>query len=324
MPGDVLDLPLLQQQHAHRHQRQQRGHAVGTRRVPAISVETQREAQQVDHQRQHPHHRERGDVLRQVVGEGHQRITAQRRHCEPAQRAQPARRGYVGLRLRRCRAAAPPQADDAQRQHIGRIGHRPGDALRGRVQPRLDQPRVGQQRDQRGPVRQREQPVWVAAPLRPGAPGLQQRAGHGQQRERQADGQHQQAHDLQPRAGRLRAWPGRHRHDRQQRQAAQQQRDVAVLQRPAALVADEVVREGIAQQQRSLEEHQAGGPHRHAAAKARQDQLGDDRLHQEQQEGTEEDGDAAQCHARLAAVAVRRWRPFMPVMLSDAARSDTA
>ena len=42
-------------------------------------------------------------------------------------------------------------------------------------------------------------------------------------------------------------------------------------------------------EQHALEEHQARGPHRRRAAEPRQDLLGDDRLHQEQQERRQED-----------------------------------
>jgi hypothetical protein len=127
-------------------------------------------------------------------------------------------------------------------------------------------------------------------------PGLQQRAGHGEQREGKADAEDQQPEDLQLRSERLRSRPSRHRHDRQQREAAEQQHPVQDLPGPMLRMAHELMREGIAQQQRRLEEHEARGPDRDAATEARQDQLRDDRLNQEQQEGTKEDGDAAQCH----------------------------
>ena len=49
------------------------------------------------------------------------------------------------------------------------------------------------------------------------------------------------------------------------------------------------VRVRVADQQDHLKEHHAGRPHRRGAAKPRQDLLRDDRLHQKQQEGAEED-----------------------------------
>ena len=92
VPADVQHTSFLPQQRAHGQQRQQRRGAEDTREVPAVAIETEGEAQQVDHQRQHPHHRKRGDVLRQVVGQRHQCIAAERRQRKPAQRARPAGR----------------------------------------------------------------------------------------------------------------------------------------------------------------------------------------------------------------------------------------
>jgi len=74
-------------------------------------------------------------------------------------------------------------------------------------------------------------------------------------------------------------------------QGQQRQREQADVQVGLALEAEPVreVRIGVAGQQRALEKHQAGGPHRRRAAEPRQDLLGDDRLHQKQQKGRQED-----------------------------------
>ncbi len=53
----------------------------------------------------------------------------------------------------------------------------------------------------------------------------------------------------------------------------------------------------VAGEERRLEEHEAGGPDRGRAAEPRKDFLGDDRLYQEQQEGTDEDGEGKKEHA---------------------------
>src|SRR5438067_13717147 len=47
---------------------------------------------------------------------------------------------------------------------------------------------------------------------------------------------------------------------------------------------------GVAREQHALEEHEARRPHARRAAKPRQDLLGDDRLHEKQQERRKEDG----------------------------------
>jgi hypothetical protein len=52
------------------------------------------------------------------------------------------------------------------------------------------------------------------------------------------------------------------------------------------------VRIRVARQQRDLEKQHAGGPHRRAAAHARQDQARDHRLNLKKKEGAKEDGRA--------------------------------
>ena len=54
-------------------------------------------------------------------------------------------------------------------------------------------------------------------------------------------------------------------------------------------MAHERMRIGVAHEQDQLEEHHAERPHDRRAAEPRQDLLGDDRLHQEQQERRKED-----------------------------------
>jgi len=59
----------------------------------------------------------------------------------------------------------------------------------------------------------------------------------------------------------------------------------------------------VAPQQHQLEEHHADGPDRGVAAEPGQDLLGDDRLHQEQQEGAGEDGGGKEKHREPAKKA---------------------
>ena len=61
---------------------------------------------------------------------------------------------------------------------------------------------------------------------------------------------------------------------------------------------DDAVRVGIAQQQHRLEKEQAGGPNRGAAAKPRQNHLGDEGLNLEEQERTQEDSQSVKEHRR--------------------------
>ena len=55
-------------------------------------------------------------------------------------------------------------------------------------------------------------------------------------------------------------------------------------------VGGDVVRVGVARQQRHLEEDDAGIPHLGGAAQSRQYEPADERLHQEEEEGADEQG----------------------------------
>src|ERR1700721_3047650 len=75
------------------------------------------------------------------------------------------------------------------------------------------------------------------------------------------------------------------------RQVAQYQQAVVDYQlRARFAIADECVGVRVAGQQRQLEEQQTDRPDRRGAAEPRQDNLGDDGLHLEQQEGAYQNG----------------------------------
>src|ERR1700733_392417 len=60
--------------------------------------------------------------------------------------------------------------------------------------------------------------------------------------------------------------------------------------------ADGDVRVSVSRQQQKLEEEHAGAPHRRRAAEPRQNHLGDERLHLEQQKGAQKNGNGVESH----------------------------
>ena len=274
--------------------------------VPAIALETQDEGQQVHRQRQHPEEGHRRHVLRDVVGHGQQQPGPERRQQEPQHlvdaarlRVRRARHGRTVAGLRHGRHHRRPHRRPARRdvdgggpaqQHEHAIPRRPRPGLLPHRAVRLDQHRIAEQRRQRSQVGQREVAVHLRAPRRARDPRLHQWPGGGQQEVREPDGRDQQAEDAQGRLLAAAGLPGRVGQHRHEGQARQQQRAVQLRLRARLQPAGDPVGVGVARQQRDLEEHHADRPHRRRAAEPGQDLLGDQRLHQEQQEGADEDG----------------------------------
>ena len=119
-----------------------------------------------------------------------------------------ARRRWSARARRLARAPVQRrQAREAEREDA--VGDRPGHGLDRQAQRRLDDHRIGHQRDQAAEVAGGIEAVDVLAAGRdqaePGAPGLQQRRGRRQHRERRADAERQ--HPQQPEGRRV--GPGR-------------------------------------------------------------------------------------------------------------------
>jgi hypothetical protein len=172
------------------------------------------------------------------------------------------------------------------------VRHRPGNRLHGKREERLNQHRIGQQRQQRSEVGERKQPVRRGVPESLPEPGLHQRTGGGQQEILQADGRAKQSENQEsrPRVALSTGFPVHIRNDGQQQQAGTQQNDMQPGLAARRQVAGRPVSVGITEQQHGLKKNQAGGPYRSRAAEPWQDLLGNDRLDQEQQEGAEENG----------------------------------
>jgi hypothetical protein len=259
-------------------------------RAVKAPLEGEDEGDEVERERRKPQQRDRRDVLREVVGHRQQHRRACRRQREPVQVI--AAGGRQGIRDRSRRraalaAAAPGQPRTAQREQ--RKQPRPSRHLLAVGEPRLNEQRIADERDERSDVREGEQAIRI----RPGAlarePRLHQRAGGRQQQVRQPHRHREQQQDRGDRlvvALRLPRLRGR---DRQRGRGGGEQRDVQDRLRPWREPRVGPMRVGVAREQQRLEEQHAGRPHRRAAAEPRQDQARDERLHQEQQERRQRD-----------------------------------
>ena len=293
-----------------RHQAEHGG--VWQRRPPR---EHQDEAEQIEDQRHHPEQRGGGNVGGDVGGDAEQQRG--RHECQdgPGQALTQgqalAQAGGAGcLRADRVTAQGGKQVDGVLRLGLaGMAGtedgcggaqdqaerHDPEAAgperrLQVERQHRLDQQRIGEQRQQAAGVAGGIEEIRVARGLvvQVGEPALQQRRGG-------RDGEHRQPHhqrqpDQQPERGRgARRRRARAQVERQgQRSQGQQHGDVHADLRRARQQAGQRMGVGVAEQQDGLEEHHAGAPHRRRAAEARQHHLGDHRLDHEHQAGAEE------------------------------------
>ena len=171
--------------------------------------------------------------------------------------------------------------------------------------------------------------------MRAAEPRLEQRIGGREQEERQPDTGAEQHQDAPHRQAAVLRFPVGVRQNRiaprapEQRQQPERNRDQRKMQpalRGHGQMRRETVGIGVAREQQQLEEQHAGGPHRRRAAEPRQDALGEDQLHLEQQEGAEKNGDAVAQHGWAASGsrlgrAFRRGRPHARELDGGAARA---
>ena len=282
--------------------------------VPDPAFETQDERQQVERQRHNPEQRNRRDVLRDVIGNGEQQQRAGGRQRAPQQLARKRRRRVTAVGaepagrvqddcVHRRRRAAPKAAPAGARAQDDEqcVPQRPADRLRARRRPGLEEEGIADQRQHRREIRQCEKAIG-ARPW-PGAsePGLHQRAGGRQQEIRQADRRRQHPEDQPGRVLRSAWLPLHARHDRQHGERDEEQHNVQPDARSRRHAADREIRVGVPGKQSSLEEDEAGGPHRCRTAEPGQDLLGHHRLHEEQQERANEDRGGVEGHRKRGA-----------------------
>jgi hypothetical protein len=194
------------------------------------------------------------------------------------------------------RRVARLHGGDAAEHHEHRVADRPQRRLPMRSEDRLEQYRIADERKHRPGVRERIETIRHHAFEAARVPRLNQRTGGREQEVRKTDGQHQQ---LENRDGRLFAAGRLPRHlriDPRGRDADQQQQSVQLHLRLRLEIADHRVGIEIARQQLHLEKKQARGPHRRRAAEPRQNDLGDDRLHLEQQKSADQNRKSVKNH----------------------------
>jgi hypothetical protein len=182
----------------------------------------------------------------------------------------------------------------AQRHHAHQQheASRPQLRLHAQRQQRLENQRIGDQREERSKVRCAVEEIgiarlWMAGPAEP---GLQDRRIGRDREERQTDRGGEQCE--QPERGevdRRFAKAGRDRErqgdDRQRHQRKMRGDGVARVE-PAR----QAVRVGVAGEQRRLEEYHRHRPHRRRTAEQRQHHLGEHRLDGEQEQRRDEQG----------------------------------
>src|SRR5260221_7081467 len=251
-------------------------------------VEGEDEGDEVERERQHPEEWHARDVLGDVVGDCQQHHRAHRRKREPQQlilqwnwapsaHCLGALRGAIG-RHESHRTADPGEAA---------VDERPAPAELSQVEGRLEQQREAEQREERGEVRKREQAIRHHALEATPVPRLEERRRRREQEIGQPDRRAQEKQDAQDRLFVALRLPAARRDDRQagERNGEQRHMQVGLAARPEPR---RPVGVGIAGEKHALEEDEAGGPDHPRAAEPRQDLLGDDRLHQEQQERRKE------------------------------------
>ena len=277
-------------------------------RVPAVTVETQNKGEQVERQRHQPQHRDAGDVFGHVIGHREQQRRCGRRQHEPPEiRAARGgwRVGHGGISVwRRRRALARAQMrcstrlasrdldrkpSDHHDEH--RIQRRPAPSLVAKREHRLDDERIAEQRGERRAVRQCEETIRIPVRMRSREPHLHQRARRSQHEVRKSDRRRQEPQDVRDRRGTVDRLPVSRCHDRQRQQRYQREDSMDARMADDAEPPRRPVCIRISGKQRALEKHHARGPDRSGPAEPRKDLLGDQRLHQEDQECRERNDD---------------------------------
>ncbi len=255
------------------------------------------ESREIDGQGQDPQERRRGHVRGDVGRHAQQQARRRGGQKHPGAALAPGHsrrhdgRGGSGWSGR---IGEPPRGSDkrAHQEREGRVAAAPDRRLESEPGKRLQDEGVGQQSQEAAEVAGRIEDVGAApsphSPVQTPEPGLQQWRGGRERRERPANRQGQHAEQPQDRV-RRRALAERGCDAERQGQPRQDQH--GDMDRHLAAHAPQALQDvgvGVAQQQRDLEEGQAGVPHRRRAPQVWQQQLGHHRLDQEHQGGAGE------------------------------------
>jgi hypothetical protein len=184
------------------------------------------------------------------------------------------------------RSSSAPHQDDQQAVAAG-----PDQVLRAQREHRLQQHRIGQQREEAADVGRGVEEIRIGAGGMAGAhePGLQQRVVGGEREERQADRDQEQAEQPERVARGRRIAPGGSDRERQGQPRHDQQHQMRHDGNGAVFDLHQEVSVGVTGEQQRLEKHHRHRPHRGRAAESWQHHLGEQRLHREQQQRTDED-----------------------------------
>ena len=251
------------------------------------------EGRQIKRQRHDPEQRRRGEVGGDVGGHREQQA---RRHEGVANPAQPFGDSRARRRLGHHRSgdhmAAVPDPTERNSECEQPQPERPVAALLPQWQGRLDDQRIGEQRQQAAGVAGGVQEVRVAGGGVIGArkPALQQGRRCRYREKGRPDGRRQPGDQPGNRA----AFGGRQLRrqiERQEQRGESENCGMDRRLRQASETCRQPMRIGIAEQQHGLEKAHAGVPHVRRAAEMRQHHLADHRLHQEQQAGADEQRD---------------------------------
>ena len=191
--------PIAQQDHPHDRKRLQHQHELV--RQQRARLEHQHPGQQIERQRQHPQQGRGGNVGGNMRGHRNQQPRRYGGKEDPAGAQDPCRRrrgAIVGrhVQLRRLGRRAQQQHAAACDQHDQQaIATGPDQVLRAQREHRLQQHRIGQQRQEAADIRRSIEEVRVRAVgvAGPDEPGLQQRIVGREREERQSDRQRKQA-----------------------------------------------------------------------------------------------------------------------------------
>ncbi|MGY4314358.1 hypothetical protein ACVWW1_003685 [Bradyrhizobium sp. JR3.5] len=245
-------------------------------------LEHQHPGQQIQRQRQHPKQGGGRDIGRDMRRHRDQQAGRHRSQEDPARPPRPGRRqriGIITLRVARGRISWRPQQQHAaacDQNDQQAIAAGPDQVLGAQREHRLEQHRIGQQRQEAADVRGCIEKIWIRAVGVTGAhePGLQQRVVGGEREERQADRDREQAEQPDRVARGWRLAPAAPDRERQCQQRDDEQHEMHHDRHHAAVQLHQQMCVGVAAEQQGLEEHHRHRPHRRRAAEPRQHHLG--------------------------------------------------
>jgi hypothetical protein len=188
------------------------------------------------------------------------------------------------------RRAKQQHAATADQQNQQPIEAGPDQVLRAQREHRLQQHRIGQQRQEAADIRGGIEEIRIGSVRMPGAdePRLQQRIVGRKCEERQADRHREQPEQPEGVSAGRRLAPAIGDRQWQRQQRDHQQHQMHHDRNDAIADLHQIMRIGIAAEQQRLKKHHRHRPHRRRAAEPGQHHFREQRLHREQQQCTGE------------------------------------